>query len=221
MSDIWPSLVPILLADVVNPVLFAFMVYAAGTDRPIANSSALLLGHTVAYFTVGILLATVLEQAIDRLQNPQRADYYIQLAIGICLFWIGVRSRGDTGKRPEDSMPKLGLASSFGYGAVINFIGIPFALPYFAALGQILKADFSTSQAVFALGAYNLAYAAPFCAVPILRAVLGERSQPMLERVNLFLDKASGIMMPILLILVALALIVDALYYFTTGDKLL
>jgi hypothetical protein len=99
MSDIWPSLVPILLADVVNPVLFAFMVYAAGTDRPIANSSALLLGHTVAYFT--------------------------------------------------------------------------------------------------------------------------ERSQPMLERVNLFLDKASGIMMPILLILVALALIVDALYYFTTGDKLL
>jgi len=30
---------------------------------------------------------------------------------------------------------------AFGLGAVINFVGIPFALPYFAALNQILKAD--------------------------------------------------------------------------------
>lgn len=220
MNDIWPSLVPILLTDIVNPVLFAFMVYAAGTDRPIANSSALLLGHTVAYFSAGILLAAGLEQAIDRLQNPKRIDYFIQLVIAAGLLWVGIRSRSDTGRHPEKSTPKLGLASSFGYGAVVNFIGIPFALPYFAALGQILKADFSTSQAVSALAAYNLVYAAPFCSVPIMRAVLGERSQPLLERINLFLDKAAGILMPVMLILIALALIVDAFYYFTAGGQL-
>jgi cytochrome c biogenesis protein CcdA len=221
MNEIWPSLVPILLTDIVNPVLFAFMVYAVSTDRPIANSSALLLGHTAAYFTVGIFLAAGLEQAINRLQNPQRIDYFIELAIAMGLLWIAFRSRNDTGKRPEESAPKLSVVSSFAYGAVVNFIGIPFALPYFAALGQILKADFSMSQAVSALAVYNLAYAAPFCAVPILRAVLGERSQPLLERMNLFLEKVSGVLMPILLFLIALVLIVDALYYFTTGGQLL
>jgi cytochrome c biogenesis protein CcdA len=221
MNEIWPSLVPILLTDIVNPVLFAFMVYAAGTDRPIANSSALLLGHTVAYFSVGVVLAAGLEQAIHRLQSPQRIDYFIELAIAIGLLWIGFRSRSDTGKRPDESAPKLGVVSSFTYGAVVNFIGIPFALPYFAALGQILKADFSTSQAVSALAAYNLAYAVPFCAVPVLRAVLGERSQPLLERTSLFLDKVSGVLMPVLIFLIALVLIVDALYYFTTGEQLL
>jgi threonine/homoserine/homoserine lactone efflux protein len=221
MNEIWPGLVPLLLTDIVNPALFAFMVYAAGTDRPIMNSSALLLGHTAAYFTVGILLAAGLEQAIERLQNPQRIDYYIQLAIGVCLFWIGVRSRSNTGKRPDDSTPRLSIAGSFAYGAVVNFMGIPFALPYFAALGQILKADFSTSQAVSTLAVYNLAYAAPFCAIPILRAVLGERGQPLLERINLFLDKASGVLMPVLLVLISLTLIVDALYYFTTGGPLI
>ena len=221
MNEIWPSLVPILLTDIVNPVLFAFMVYAVSTDRPIANSSALLLGHTVAYFVVGIVLATGLEQAIDRLKSPQRIDYFIESAIAVGLLWIGFRSRSDTGKRPDESAPKLGVVSSFSYGAVVNFVGIPFALPYFAALGQILKADFSTSQAVSALAVYNLAYAAPFCAVPILRAVLGERSQPLLERMNLFLEKVSGVLMPILLFLIALVLIVDALYYFTTGGQLL
>ncbi len=221
MNEIWPGLVPLLLTDIVNPVLFAFMVYAAGSDRPIANSSALLLGHTVAYFTVGILLAAGLEPIIERLENPQRIDYYIELAIGFILLWVASRSRSDTGKRPDDSTPKLGVAGSFGYGAVVNFIGIPFALPYFAVLGQILKADFSTSQTVSVLAAYNLAYALPFCAVPILRSVLGERAQPLLERVNLFLDKVSGVLVPILLILIALMLIVDALYYFTTGGQLI
>ena len=57
MLDIWTSLIPILLADVLNPVLFAFMVYAAGSDRPVLNSSIMLVGHTTAYLSVGIALA--------------------------------------------------------------------------------------------------------------------------------------------------------------------
>ena len=221
MNDIWLSLVPLLLTDVVNPVLFAFLVYAASTDRPVANSSAMLLGHTVAYFTVGILLAAGLEPVIERLNNPQRVDYYIQLAIALVLFWVGVRSRSEPGKRPDESTPKLGVVRSFGFGAVINFIGIPFALPYFAALGQILKADFSASQVVLVLAVYNLAYAVPFAAVPILRATLGQRSQPLLERIKLFMDKAGGVLLPILLVLIALALIADAVYYFATDNQLL
>ena len=54
MYEIWLSLGPILLADVVNPVLFAFMVYAVSTQRPIINSTAILLGHTLAYFSAGL-----------------------------------------------------------------------------------------------------------------------------------------------------------------------
>jgi threonine/homoserine/homoserine lactone efflux protein len=221
MNEIWPSLIPILLTDIVNPVLFAFMVYAAGTDRPIANSSAMLLGHTMAYFTVGILLSAGMEQAIERLNTPKPIDYYVQLAIGFVILWVALRSRNDTGKRPDESAPQLGFFRSFGYGAVVNFIGIPFAVPYFAALGQILKADFSTSQAVLAVAFYNLAYAVPFSIVPILRAVLGERSQPLLQKINTSLDKASSFLMPILLTLVALVLLADAVYYFATGSQLL
>jgi threonine/homoserine/homoserine lactone efflux protein len=221
MDFIWPSLVPILIADVLNPVLFAFMVYAAGTDRPIANSSAMLIGHTVAYFTVGILLAVGLEQVIERLSNPQRVDYFIEVPVALVLFWVAYRSPGDTAKRPDESMPKLGVVKSFSYGAVVNFIGIPFAVPYFAALGQILKADFSTSQALLALAAYNLAYALPFATVPLLRATIGERSRAPLERINIFIDNASSKLMPILLALIAATLLADAAYYFVTGGQLI
>jgi len=221
MNELWPGLLPILLADVLNPVLFAFLVYAAGTDRPVANSSALLLGHTVAYFGVGILLIAGLEQVMERLNNPQRVDYFIQLAIAISLFWVAVQSRSDPGKRPDDSTAKLGVAGSFAFGAVVNFVGIPFALPYFAALGQILKADLSASETVLAIAAYNLVYALPFAIVPVLRAALGERSQHLLERINRILDKAGGVVLPILMALLALALLADAVYYFVTGAQLI
>ncbi|MFC1680699.1 hypothetical protein ACFL1S_02750 [Pseudomonadota bacterium] len=57
MVEIRSSLAPILLADVLNPVLFAFMVYAAGSDRPVLNSSMMLAGHTTACFTAGIVIS--------------------------------------------------------------------------------------------------------------------------------------------------------------------
>jgi len=38
--------------------------------------------------------------------------------------------------------------TAFGFGAVINLIGLPFALPYFAALDQILKADLTVTDSV-------------------------------------------------------------------------
>ena len=103
---------------------------------------------------------------------------------------------------------------------MINFIGILFPLPYFAAIDQILKANLATGDTLVLLVAYNLAYALPFLVVPILVATLGERSRPVLQRINGTLDRASAFLMPVLLGLAGLALVVDALLYFTTGQGL-
>ena len=221
MTELWPTLLPILLADAVNPVLFAFLVYAAGTERPVINSSALLIGHTLSYFAAGLLLAGGLQQITERLSHPKEIDYVIGLVVGIVLLWVALRSRKDTGKRPNETTPDLGPAGYAMFGAVVNFTGIPFALPYFAALSRILQADLPTEQAVVTLIAYNVAYALPFAAVPLLIAVVGERAKPLLDRINAFLDKASAILMPLLLLLLGAALVTDAVYYFATGDQLL
>jgi hypothetical protein len=50
MLELLPALVPILLVDILKPVLFAMLVFAAGSNRPISNSTAMLVGHTLAYF---------------------------------------------------------------------------------------------------------------------------------------------------------------------------
>jgi cytochrome c biogenesis protein CcdA len=220
MIETFGILVPFLIADILNPVLFAFMVYAAGTRRPVVTSAAMLLGHTAAYFGAGIVIALGLEKITDYLANPGSIDYLIALIVGLLLLWLALpKAKKPETKRPEDSGSMTSLAA-FGLGAVINFIGIPFALPYFAAIDQILKANLATGDALVLLVAYNLVYALPFLVVPVLVATLGERSRPVLQGINGALERASAFLMPVLLGLAGLALVSDALLYFTTGEGL-
>ena len=69
--EVWTFLLPILAVDVVNPVLFAFMVYAAGGARPALTSGAMLAGHTLAYLTAGIVIGLSLEQILEYLAEPR------------------------------------------------------------------------------------------------------------------------------------------------------
>lgn len=220
MIDTALILLPILIADVVNPVLFAFLVYAAGSDKPVLNSLALLAGHTVAYFAAGIAVALGLEQIADYLANPSWIDYLIGLALGLLLLWVAwPRASKPEQKKPEQTGTVTPL-SAFGTGAIVNFVGIPFALPYFAAVDQILKADLATTEAVLLLVGYNLGYALPFLIVPALVVLLGERSRPLLGRINAALDRGSAFLMPIILGLLGVALVADAVLYFAHGEGL-
>jgi len=46
---------------------------------------------------------------------------------------------------------------------------MPFAIPYFGALDQIMKADLSLGASTFALALYNLLYVLPFALLILLR----------------------------------------------------
>ncbi len=221
MLDLWTVLLPILLADVINPVLFAFMVYAVGSDRPLINSSAALLGHTVSYLVFGIALAFAFETIAARLANPEPMDFGLGLLVGVLLLWVAWRSRGG-GKqdKKESQAERLTPLKAFGIGAVINIIGLPFALPYFAALDQILKANLTVADSVMVIGGYNLGYALPFLVIPVLAYLLGERSRPILARINEKVDRVSAILMPFMLAAVGVALVVDAVLYFARGKGL-
>jgi len=221
MLDLWAVLVPILLADIVNPVLFAFMVYAVGTDRPLGNSIAALLGHTAAYLGFGIALAFAFDAITNWLANPKPIDYGIGLLIGVLLLWVAWRIRGgDKQEKQETQVERLGPLKSFGIGAIINIIGLPFALPYFAALDQILKADLTVTDSVMVITGYNLGYALPFLVVPVLAVALGDRSRPVLARINEKVDRISAYLMPLMLTLVGIALVLDAIRFFAVGKGL-
>ena len=138
----------------------------------------------------------------------------------LCLAFVLPAKKNPPQKKTEEDGVKLSPVSAFAWGAAVNFVGIPFALPYFAALSQILVADLSNTEAVLALVGYNLIYALPFTMVPIMIAVSGDASRALLQRVNQLLDKAGGALMPIMLGALGLFLVADAVIYFRGGVPL-
>lgn len=220
MIELLPKLIPLLVVDILNPVLFALLVVAVGTSRPFANSTALIAGHSAAYFFSGVVIALGLTQITERLNNPLPIDFVIELLIGLGLLWAALASRN--GKASEEKIPETELTPGFcfGYGAVVNFIGVPFALPYFAAVDQILKANLSVESSLVVMAAYNIAYALPFLAVPILVAVAGDRSKPVLNKINNVLIGLVERFMPVILFLLGLALVADALSFLISGEVL-
>ena len=221
MTDLFAVLVPILLVDVLNPVLFAMMVFAAGSRRPVGNTSAILAGHTLAYFAAGIVIALGMEQLAYRLANPQRIDFVISGIVGAGLLLMVLPTKKQGAPKAAEPEWELTPVKCFGLGAIINFVGIPFALPYFAVVDQVLKADLSVTGSVTVLAIYNLLYAAPFLVVPALVAVSGERAKPLLEKINGFIGKASDLLMPWLFAALGAALVADAVAYFYRGTGLI
>ena len=224
MVELLAILAPILVVDILNPVLLGVMVFAAGASRPVANSTALLLGHTVAYFVAGILVSFGVDRLAaaitDIMQNPRTIDFVIGGIIGIvCLGWA-VKALRSPPTRQDMPDWELTPAKCFGFGAVLNLIGVPFALPYFAAIDQILRADLSSNGSLTVLAIYNVAYALPFVVVPMAIAVMGERARPLLERVNAAMVKLGSRAFPWLIAVLGVWLLIDAGYYFITGKPL-
>lgn len=227
--NLWSVGLPILVVDVLNPVLLAAVLFALTTARPYASSLAVIIGHTAAYFTAGLLvifgLAEILNRFLDPvlerlLNNPQPMDFVISLAVGLALIVIALRWRMDP-PEPSEKPPEpasQGLLSSFFLGAIINFVGLPFAVPYLAFLSQLLKLE--PAQTIFPLAIYNLLYAAPFLAFPLVLRLVGPSAMSVLQRINAFVESKSAYIMPLLLLGLGLGLVADAGTYFATGKGL-
>lgn len=220
MTELFVVIPPLLLVDVLNPVLFAVLIFAADSSRPVLNSSALLLGHTLAYFVVGIVASFAVDAIAERLANPEPVDFGIELAVGLACLYAVLASRKGGASEPRNPAGELQPLQALIYGAIINFIGAPFALPYLAAVSQILDADLSTTAALLVLTMYNLAYALPFAIVPVLVLVMGDRAKPLLRRINEVLVRGADMLMPWLMLLLGLWLTADAVNYFVTGQPL-
>lgn len=220
MFDLLPVFIPILLADVINPVLLAAVIYALGSKKPIYYSILILIGWLVVYFGSGILLALGLESMMEFLNNPRPVDFYIEIVVAVLLIWFGIKfllPGKQPAKKSFDEDKSLSAVGAFGIGATINLIGMPFAIPYFAALDQILKANLSWAESLTTLMIYNLLYILPFAIIILIRLVMGEKSNKLLGTINLWMDKIGKVLLPAMMILIGLALIIDAVKYFTTG----
>jgi cytochrome c biogenesis protein CcdA len=224
MGSLILILIPILLTDVINPVLLAAVIFALGSKKPLINANAVLFGWLILYFIAGIILALGLESISEFLTNPRPIDFYIEIVVGVLLVWLALRcfKKEDPRKKEKDfgEADALKTSTAFWTGASINLIGLPFAIPYFAAIDQILKSDLDWSPAVMALLIYNLLYILPFTLLILVRYVYKEKSDHLFASINEKMEKLGNIILPLLLLLIGGALMADAIKFFLTAEPL-
>jgi cytochrome c biogenesis protein CcdA len=229
MFELLAILVPIVIVDALNPVLAAAVIFALGTPRPYRAATWVLTGWFAVYFGAGVVLAAGLERITRVLADPRPVDFIIQIPIALALLWFAYQSArsgenprtSQQAPRPTSSTHTLGAFSGLLLGATINAVGLPFALPYFAAIDQVLKADLDGGGMIRVLLAYNLAYVAPFAALGLLRFLYRDQAEAILARINTGVEKTAAVVMPLMLFLLGATLLVDAVLYFTTGTPLI
>jgi threonine/homoserine/homoserine lactone efflux protein len=221
MLAVWAILAPILVSDVLNPVLFGAVIFSLGSRRAFTNALSLVAGHTVTYMLSGVILAVGFEKLSRLLANPRPIDFVIEAIIGLVLLWLGYLSTRPADERADQGLDEgLTPFAAFRLGMVINLIGIPFAVPYFAALDQLLKADLEWTGVVTHLTIYNLLYAVPFLGILAIRLIFRKQSEYILQKINTFIQKAADVLMPIVLLGLGGALIADAAAFFIRGKSL-
>ena len=196
MLEVFVALTPISLIDSLSLLPFAVVVLAVllSGPKPYVAATSFLLGIFLSYFAAGVVIAWGLGEVIERVtaaivhwfKNPSPLDYILSIVIGIALITVGYRWANARRARAERRQPSAGMTppQAFGVGAGATIAGLWGALPYFAAIDQILKADLSYVEAAVALAYYNVLFISLGAALVLIKAFLGSRADAIFETVN-------------------------------------
>jgi len=188
MLELLITLTPIGLIDSLSLLPFAVVVLAVllGGPRPYLTSIGFLAGTMLSYFAAGVLivfgLGALLQQAtrivVEWWNNPRTIDYVLGMVVGAALIVLGYRWAVARRATAERRQVAAGLApgQAFVMGAGATIAGLWGALPYFAAIDAILKADVSYVEGTLALAYYCAVFIAFAGLLVVIRAVVGARA---------------------------------------------
>jgi cytochrome c biogenesis protein CcdA len=216
---------PIALVDStsITPLCIVPLIMLLSKEQPILRASAFLFGIFAAYLVGSLLLLFGLQQIFEQvnevvsqqLKNPDTLFLVVQIAIGACMLAFGTRM-ANARERKQDRRPteSVSAAQAFTGGAVLTIVGLPGALPLFAAIDQILRADPPLHNKIVAMFFYNAVFVLPLFSAVLLRIVLGERSVPMLNRINDIVTRAGRRVLIVALVIAGVVLILDGIGWF-------
>lgn len=225
MVELLVILTPIGLLDSMSmiPLCIVIVVVLLAGPRPLLRSSALIVGIFVTYAASGLLIFLGLQSVFDEIsayalrlwKNPETEELIFQVLIGAVLCAFGVRIATARKSRTEKPVASdmTGVQALLA-GAGLTIVGLPGAVPYFAAIDLILRTDVTLLQRMLALGYYNFVFVTPLAAIVALRLILGERGTGILDAVKRFFDSWGQRLIAALLLMLGVVLLVDGIGWF-------
>ena len=217
MHALLTSLVAIAALDSLNPTATAIQVFLLSTPKPIARSIAFIVGVFTAYWMVGLLITLGVGEAIAVLVNQiglafPGSIYGLQFILGVVLLVISWKFNFNE-KRTERRPQKLTLTYTFVLGLAVTIWEFPTALPYLAAIQQIIRANLDWLSIIAILGLYNLIFVFPLIVLLGIYILLQGRSTALLHRINRAIEQWGPSILRVVLIVLGAALVLDSVVY--------
>lgn len=219
------TLAVIALFDSLSMVPLAVipLTVALGGKRPWTLAGGFVGGISVAYFLAGIalLLGTdfffkTFGAYLDRLWNqPNAIELTTQILLGLLLMAAALwsrRTRNDR-KTPRPA-PEPTPGAMFLLGASLVLIGLPGAVPYVAAIEQILRTEPGWVGALSYLAFYNLLFVSPFLLLMGVRYLVPQQSGRFFQMMADFALKAMPRLVVVFFFLLGLVLVADGVGWF-------
>ncbi len=216
MTGLFIVLIPILIVDAINPVLLGGTIYSLGSHRPLVNTSGMLFSFFITYFLAGLIIAVALETLSESFHIPPTLDYVLELLVALFLFYFAWKQYREGDQHPERRLKRdkeMTLWGAAVLGFQINLVGLPFAIPYLAAIDQILKAHISVPLTFFVLLLYNAFYVLPFAFLILLRVIYKKEGDAIFEGINQWMHNVCVQYIPWIFVALGLLLIEDAVSY--------
>lgn len=209
------SMVP--LTVVVSAIVFA-------SPRPVTSFLTYIAGVFVAYYAFGVAVLLGLGSFFERLnswflkvwKHPDSLDLALQIAIGLVLLFFGVRMSARRRKREQDKLPDEPVTpwTAFVGGVVMTVVGMPGAVPFFAAADQLLRADLSHGAGATMLAYYVTIFVLPMFGFLIVRLVMGQRADAIFEKIDAFVATWGRRLIMLLLLGLGALMVIDGVGWF-------
>jgi len=224
VNELLGILTPIALLDAgsIIPVAVVPMAVFLATRRPYFTSLGYVAGIFLPYVGFGVVIAFGLGWVIDGLDawfqrfyaEPNVVELVTQIVLGVAAVWFGTRLLSEPSQQATDEPEREATpADAFALGAGTILVGLPGALPYFAAIDQILRSDLDPGRNVIGLLYYNVVILLPLLAMMLMHATLGVSSRRLFERIAAFSTRWGGRAFAVLLLLFGAVMIVDGVSF--------
>ena len=199
MPELLLTLTTISLLDSMSAVPIALIPLAIILNgrHPITGSLSFISGGFIVYFIFGIFILLGLDTLIDEYaerfirymkSEPDCVELVIQILIGFIMIYFAwhFSRKAPPLNKTKSYNSDITPVQAFTLSASINIIGMWGALPYFAAMTQILKADLETPSMLLVLAFYNFIFALPLIGFIVLRVMMGDKATVLLEKITSF-----------------------------------
>ena len=196
MIDLLPQLIVLALGGSIAPALLLLTILFLGSQRPLPNATALVLGYFAVYAAVGIAGLVLFGGTAGAVgSTASTIGRVISVALGVLLITVGLRRLLKT-RDPDaslarwmESVSSIAPAKAFGIGMVLFPLQIRILAIFIACINLIATASLRTQESIVALVLALLIFTIPVLVLIGLYAAMPQRASNMLWSLRAWMEK--------------------------------